>query len=59
MPVTTSAELGKVMRFGMAVRTTGSTQMNERSSRSHAILTIHVERQSSDAAAVRNVEVKT
>ena len=55
MPVTSSEELQKIMRYGMAVRTTGATQMNEQSSRSHAILTIHINKQSSKS--VRNIEV--
>ena len=56
VPVTNSEELQKIMRYGMAVRTTGATQMNEQSSRSHAIFTIHISKQS--LTAVRNVEVR-
>ncbi|XP_063693337.1 kinesin-like protein KIF3A isoform X2 [Bolinopsis microptera] len=55
VPVTSSDELQKIMRYGMAVRTTGATQMNEQSSRSHAILTIHINKQS--PKSVRNIEV--
>ena len=50
-----SEELQKIMRYGMAVRTTGATQMNEQSSRSHAIFTIHINKHSQ--TSVRNVEV--
>lgn len=53
--VSSSDELKKLMRYGMAARATGATQMNERSSRSHAILTIHIDKQSTKS--VRNIEV--
>ena len=47
--------LRNLMRYGMAVRTTGATLMNEHSSRSHAILTLYLDKKSSKSA--RNMEV--
>jgi len=42
MVVTTAEELLSVLEMGNALRHTGATGMNEHSSRSHTILTIHV-----------------
>ncbi|KAM4576001.1 kinesin-like protein KIF27 [Odontesthes bonariensis] len=42
MVVTSAEELLSVVEMGNALRHTGATGMNEHSSRSHAILTIHV-----------------
>jgi hypothetical protein len=43
VPVASPAEAGAVLARGLAARATGSTNMNARSSRSHAIFTLTVE----------------
>jgi hypothetical protein len=53
-PVTTATQAMELVQRGLQSRAVGSTNLNEHSSRSHAILTLHVEsRQSCDGAAVR------
>ena len=42
VPVSSSMDVMRVMRRGTAARKTGRTDMNERSSRSHLIFTVHV-----------------
>jgi kinesin family protein 3/17 len=43
VPVTSSAEIFKYLKFGNQNRTTGETLMNSESSRSHSIFTIYAE----------------
>ena len=42
VPVSSSMDVMRVMRRGTAARKTGRTDMNERSSRSHLVFTVHV-----------------
>lgn len=48
-------ELDKWMTIGNKNRSVGATQMNEHSSRSHAIFTITIERSDQDAAGAQHV----
>ncbi|KAL0384782.1 UNVERIFIED_CONTAM: Kinesin-like protein KIN-14G [Sesamum radiatum] len=43
VPVTSTTEVLNLMNLGMKNRVVGSTAMNDRSSRSHSCLTVHVE----------------
>lgn len=54
MVVTSPEELLSVLETGNALRHTGTTGMNEHSSRSHAILTIHVT-QSCNSSSLKSV----
>ena len=49
--VATPQEVHRLIKAGNAVRATASTMLNERSSRSHAILTLEIETMSEDAKA--------
>ncbi|EFJ11340.1 hypothetical protein SELMODRAFT_126285, partial [Selaginella moellendorffii] len=42
MPVNSTADVLQLMKLGQKNRSVGSTAMNERSSRSHSVLTVHV-----------------
>ena len=51
--VATPQEVHKLIKAGNAIRATASTNLNERSSRSHALLTLEIETMSEEAK-VRN-----
>eukprot|EP01038_Epipyxis_sp_PR26KG_P006383 gene6383-8793_t len=55
VPVTSAQEAFQLIAKGNKVRATGSTQCNDVSSRSHAILTFHVESRVSAAASTGNL----
>ncbi|WVZ79818.1 hypothetical protein U9M48_027352 [Paspalum notatum var. saurae] len=42
-PVSSTSDVIELMRIGLANRTVGSTALNERSSRSHSVVTIHIQ----------------
>uniref|UniRef100_A0A8C7PHA8 Kinesin family member 27 n=1 Tax=Oncorhynchus mykiss TaxID=8022 RepID=A0A8C7PHA8_ONCMY len=52
--ITSAEELQSVLEAGNALRHTGPTQMNERSSRSHAIVTVQLTQHNHDDGAVRS-----
>lgn len=41
-PVTSTADVLELMTIGLMNRSVGATALNERSSRSHSVLTVHV-----------------
>jgi kinesin family protein 4/21/27 len=51
--ITSAEELQSVLEAGNALRHTGPTQMNERSSRSHAIVTVQLTQHNHDDGSVR------
>ena len=55
--VSTAAEMAAALASGSAARATAATGMNHRSSRSHAIFTIHVERRGRDPADVTRAKM--
>ena len=60
IPVTTAQEAFKLIARGNKSRATGSTQCNDVSSRSHAILTVHVEsRVSASSPAAPSLTMKS
>lgn len=52
--ITSAEELQSVLEAGNALRHTGPTQMNERSSRSHAIVTVQLTQHNHDDGSVRS-----
>ncbi|CAB1319455.1 unnamed protein product [Coregonus sp. 'balchen'] len=52
--ITSAEELQSILEAGNALRHTGPTQMNERSSRSHAIVTVQLTQHNHDDGSVRS-----
>ena len=57
LQVSTVEEMAQALANGSQTRATASTGMNHRSSRSHAIFTIHVERKGADPADVTRAKM--